>query len=191
MRALVLALGVVLLSTGFSRAGDPAANAEWSKESFIRRIGPGMSSSAAPQLVLDSVVWNGERLRGNCTYHNTGSYPVVVEGREVDEKGQPEADFYPELSLQVSNDARSEWKTIGTSPSPDRGKGISISMSPHGAMEGMIRSEANRSCFVEMNLFRPYIGKFAYGRLLAKNGAQSQIFALDDLLRPSRGPASN
>ena len=191
-RTLLVAVGIAFFRGICSAGEESVAAGAWPKESFVKRIGPaeGFSASYVPQVLLDSIFWNGVRLRGNCTYHNTGSFPVAVEGREIESKSPPGADFYPESSLQVSNDVVGEWKTIGTSPSPDRGKAISVSMAPLGGLNELIRSEANRPCLVELDPFRPFIGKFMYGRLLLKNGAQGRIFALDDLLPPTKDSGS-
>jgi hypothetical protein len=113
----------------------------------------------------------GEDLRAVCEYLDMqASSRTSIEGTET-----PDGEFWPYVTAQVANNYRGVWRVIGH-PS-NVGKPTSLSIKP---------KDVNARLIVDMEIFRPLIGKFRYGRLVLKNG-KAAIFELKNLLPPEQG----
>jgi hypothetical protein len=117
-------------------------------------------------LVVSSI---DDHLRGNAVFMNSHDSPVVLEGTEL-----ADGEFWLNATAQVADDVHSEWKTIGQSSYP--GKLVSLAIAP---------KTVNKSILVDLDLFRPMIGKIKHGRVLLKTGEAAQ-FELEDLLPPNK-----
>jgi hypothetical protein len=133
----------------------------------------GADERKAPEsFVLE--VWSGDddgHVYGLCMYFNGKSVPSTIEGIETSD-----GDFYPQVSFQVAdNEQGSQWKTIEASISRP-GKSTKLTVAP---------KSASKALKVDLDVFRPYIGKGKYGRLLLKTG-ESAVFQIDDLQPPEK-----
>lgn len=117
-------------------------------------------------------VWGGDETHvyGLCTFYNTKLALTAIDGVETSN-----GDFYPNVIAQVSNDKRGTWETLKTSPTI-LGKDVTITVEAKGA---------SRTLMVDLDVFRPFIGKLRYGRLLLKTGERA-TFELADLRPPKK-----
>jgi hypothetical protein len=110
----------------------------------------------------------GEDLRAVCAYVDVGSTSTAsIEGRQT-----PDGLFWPYVIAQVASDYEGIWKTIGEPPS--LGRPITLSIKS---------GDVNTQLVVDLEVFRPMIGKFRYGRIVLKNGKVAE-FELKYLLPP-------
>jgi len=89
-------------------------------------------------------------------------------------KGSKKADgtFWPRVIAQVTNDLQSQWTTIQSPSIP--GEAISL----------VVTSKQEKQRFyVDLDVFRPVIGKMKYGRIVLETGDSANLF-IDDLLPP-------
>jgi hypothetical protein len=118
----------------------------------------------------------GTEVLGICSYiDKDGISPTQLKGtrsRTPDGLCAREPYFWPSVTAQVATDANGPWKAIDSPPLP--GEPFTISIEP--------RDTSVNLC-VNMNNFRPFIGRFRYGRLVLPNG-NAAIFQLQDLLPP-------
>ena len=124
-------------------------------------------------------VWGGydhRDLHGVCTYSNGTSRTVILEGIET-----TDGDFYPKVLSQVADQKENpEWKTIATGISR-AGKVVTITVEPKTA-SGPLK--------VDLDVFRPFVGKGKFGRLVLKNG-EAAVFQSDDLQPPEKRTESS
>lgn len=114
-------------------------------------------------------------LIGGCNYENyvvSNQAPrrVTIEGAKI-----ADAIFWPDVALQVSNDG-GEWQTIGQAVND--GQPDTIMIEPKGVAYSLL---------VNLDAFKPMIGKYKFGRLLLKTG-EAADFRLDALLPPPNAP---
>jgi hypothetical protein len=111
-----------------------------------------------------------------CVYHLEGrSAPVSLRGSR-DGNG----DFWPAVSLSVSNDLRATWASIGL-------------FNPTAEPDFLIvnRQNPKATVWIAAERFRPFIGAQRWGRIsLISDNQAGAIFALEDLL-PPRGHRSD
>jgi len=147
----------------------PAAG--WTRGLPIGEVGADERKTPEP-FVLE--VWGGDDdhdLHGLCTYYNIKSTPFAIDGIET-----PDGDFYPNVSFQVADQKESlEWTMIAPAISRE-GKTITLSVAP---------KSPSRSLKVDLDIFRSFIGKRKYGRLLLKTG-EAAVFQIDDLQAPEK-----
>jgi hypothetical protein len=187
--AVVTSLLVVVLRTTTSSFGadDPWAHAE----GYTRRLDAGKIAGEPldlvnpPALALWLLSYNGKPgkfLRASADYHNTTATPKKIRGRIIScpRSGH---EFYPYVRIEVSDSPDGEWRVIGRSPVAS-GSEKTILMNPDTHGLGGVALNHNRSCSVDMNAFRPFVGKLRFGRVALDDGGFSQVFALDDLLPP-------
>jgi hypothetical protein len=160
------------------------------REGFVKRLDSGPLASdlpdprRPPQLQLWLLSWNHNRLRVSADYHNLGAHPIDVPGLEIENKPMECWDFYPYATLEVSDEKDGGWRTLGSSPSKE-GRTLSVSMVPNSLWQHP-RGPENRTCYVELDAWRPLIGKVRYGRVVLRNGETSQTIVLTDLLPPKK-----
>ena len=135
-----------------------------------------------PAVELIFLSWNGRYLIAGCNFHNLGTQTLKVEGREITDEVGGGKDFYPYVTLEVSND-KIAWTAVGTSPSPLEGREMAIFAPPNPPNQSVVGYSGS----FEINLdgFRPVVAKFEFGRVVLKDGGTSQIIVLTDLLPPT------
>lgn len=142
-----------------------------------------------PVLELSTIVWDGAALSASAFYHNRDSAePKQVEGRQIYDETLLGTFFWPYVQLEASNLRDKEWTVIGVSPSATAGIDASVLMYPDKA--AYVERSAPQSAICQINLdpFRPLIGKFRYGRVVLRSGGASQFIVLSDLLPPEPSP---
>ena len=119
--------------------------------------------------MMDTIGSTNGHLVGTASYRDyRGTHlPVTMEG-SVDSGGR----FWPNVTAQVANDMKGEWKSIET---PSR----------HGeaAIFTVTSDSPNLMLHLDLDAFQPFTGKMQFGRMLLKNGMAAS-FRLDDLVSP-------
>jgi len=114
----------------------------------------------------------GDHLVGEFWFFN------YIEGNhappDVTIKGTRKHDgtFWPEALAQVSSERNGPWTTLGSPLTP--GEIASLTVAGKAEQERF---------YVNLDIFRPMIGKMTYGRVILKTG-DSALFGLEDLLPP-------
>lgn len=160
MRVFCLLLGLLLLKSGSAAA----------PESWVRRAS-GCYTTDPPYepFIIDTIGGANGHLVGTASYrdYRTTHLPVAIEGRLASD-GQ----FWPSVTAQVGDDIKGNWKDIET-PRP-RGE---------PAVFTVASDSPNIMLHLDLDVFRPFIGKTQFGRVLLKNGVAAP-FKLTDLLAP-------
>jgi hypothetical protein len=116
----------------------------------------------------------GDDLRAVCEYLDMkGTAPTLIEGTQT-----PDGAFWPLVIGQVANEHTGEWKTIGQLPSA--GRPATLSVQPR---------DINVRLLADLEVFRPMIGRYRYGRIVLRNG-KAAPFELKNLLPPEEGARS-
>ena len=179
---LAITLGVM------SSAVSATAGSNVWNETYVKRLdggyleGPLSDPEHPPTLELIFLSWDGIKLRASGDYTNLTSLPVEVTGRKVKDEVVGSREFYPCATLEVSDHKTGGWRVIGSSPSSNGGEAASVTMAPNSLDSHPYNRVPNRSCYIDMDAFRGFIGKAKYGRVVLKNGATSQLLVLTDLL---------
>jgi hypothetical protein len=115
----------------------------------------------------------GEHLVGSAIYREKlGRPPLKIDGTQT-----ADGRFWPRVIAEVANDVHGPWKTLEQPSS--QGKPAEVTLRFY---------EANVMLYVNLDVFRPLIGKMRYGRLVLANG-EAALFELKDLL-PSANDAA-
>jgi hypothetical protein len=112
------------------------------------------------------------RLIGECIY---ASYVDKKQSPvSVTIGGRKDADgvFWPDVISQVKNEATGTWETLSEPLS--HGRPASITVGP---------GEFHQDLMVSLDVFKPMIGKYKFGRVVLKTG-EAAVFELKDLLPP-------
>jgi hypothetical protein len=155
--------GLKALKDG-KEASDPKRG--WSRES----MGPGNIPApfAKPPLGIAGVSEFDGNLTGECVYlPSDGKTSASVSGTKA-----ADGKWWLTAVAQVTNDYKGVWMTVGKCPG--RGEDAKITLSTDDR-------EAN--WLVNLNAFRPWLGKCRYGRVVLDNGL-SAAFELKHLLPP-------
>jgi hypothetical protein len=120
------------------------------------------------RVALGNVDAIGSTLIGRLTYdnhtiHNQAPMAVVIKGHK-NWQGQ----FLPDARLEVADEAR-KWRTIGKSRSLVFRNQVTISP-----------GERNFDLIVNLNPFKPMLGKYKWGRIVLSTG-DAASFSLSDL----------
>jgi hypothetical protein len=158
----------------------PPADAEvtdggsWSREpeqlypSFSSRTYLYRRGTEIPRLSLIAVSLEDNHLLG------TFPYGLNLElGDPLASAGSEDQNFWPTVTAEVSNDDQNGWEKIGESSKP--GQLYKPTVPPRSA----------DWLHVDLQVFKPFIGKFRYGRITLENG-DSAIFELVNLLPPEK-----
>jgi hypothetical protein len=114
-------------------------------------------------------------LRADCGYLDPETTSAtVIDGTKTPKKHTDEADFWASATLQVANDPEGEWQTVGQSATPGKPTKITI----------QAKEKTPITVYVGVDMLRPMIGKFGYGRAVLKNG-KAAAFEMKNLLPPS------
>jgi hypothetical protein len=123
---------------------------------------------------ISGLSFSGGHLRALAGYVDPDAKsPTTIEGTRTPKKFSSEEEFWASATLQVSNDPKGEWKTVGQSATPGTSAIITI--------ETADKFVTNFS--VGIDTLRPMIGKYGYGRAVLRNG-KTAAFELFDLLPP-------
>ncbi len=137
---------------------------------WTREINGGMKSAmdfSYQPFVLMVVGGQDDNIHGLCTFYNYERVPFVIKGMK-----KADGEFYPYVTMQVANEAARGWKTIGRFLNGTRT--VTITVEPKGV---------SKTLMVDLDAFRPLIGRFRYGRIVLKTGESSE-FELKNLSPP-------
>jgi hypothetical protein len=126
---------------------------------------------------VGAIVFENGHLRAEAGYLDPeAATAAVIEGTKTAKENSMDAadeEFWVPATLQVTNDPKGEWKTIGQAPTP--GQPGTITINPH--------DKSIRTLNIGVDILRPMIGKFGYGRAVLPNG-KAAAFELFHLLPP-------
>ena len=195
-RGIIHPTFLVILTGCFVLGGHRAGNAgridvdPWQiAHPFGKRLDAGATSAPIdPQKPPTLAIWllsggSGD-LHASADYFKLTPGDVTLHGRMVKGSHGDARRFYPYARLEVSNTTNSGWCVIGRSPAADVGVKASATMMPIKIGVANPEAKFNAECMIDMNPFRPMVGKFRYGRVVLQNGGSSQILVLTDLLPP-------
>jgi len=126
-------------------------------------------SSATFTLVTVSSIDN--HLLGNFVFLFQSPPAILFEGTETKDH-----EFWPFATAQVTNEP-GRWKSIGRPLT--QGNFATVTIQPQ---------DTKTSLHINLDIFRPMIGRVKYGRVVLDNGAAVD-FELKDLLPPKEGDA--
>lgn len=145
-------------STPILQAG-PVTSTNWSRD-FLEDLPEDARFALATVMSL-----NG-RLFGFCSFTNNSEETVVLEGRRT-----PDREFCPSVEAQVGDNRNGPWITC---VQPKRaGEATVLRVDP----------TSSAKLVVDLEVFRPYIEKTKYGRLVLNTGDVA-LFELDQLRPP-------
>lgn len=159
-----------LLPTKASKAGT--------EEDWQLNIEMGYLSNpiARGPFFVGAIAFRNGHLRAEAGYQDPEAPTLtVIEGTKTakEESLEGEEEFWVSATLEVANDPKGEWKTIGQAGTP--GEPGTITIKPH--------DKSIRHLNIGVDILRPMIGKFGYGRAVLKNG-KAAAFELVNLLPP-------
>lgn len=124
--------------------------------------------SAFRPFELVTVSGEGDHVYGLCVFTNVTPALVAIDGTET-----PDGEFYPNVALQVANDEEGEWRALDPSSHPGKKAALTIEA-----------KQVSKSLMVDLDAFRPMIGKFKYGKIALRTGEAAVVFKLEKLLPP-------
>lgn len=110
----------------------------------------------------------GNNLRGYFMLHNDSAGPVTLEGARTSDR-----EFWPVVTWQVADSEQGPWQIVSNCNSP--GEPASL----------LIEPTVTAKLMVDMNVFRPFISKKKYGKVVL-NERYTASFKLKDLLPPGK-----
>ena len=157
---------------------------------FVKRLDSGTIGSEPidptrpPLLAIWLLTSDSAHLDADADYWNLTQAKVTLHGRRIKDPTGDARRFYPYARLEVSDEPDRGWRVIGRSPMAGQGVETTAVMVP--VKIGVANPEAKRNamCVIDMNPFRPLVGKVRYGRVVLKDGGASQTLVLTDLLPP-------
>jgi hypothetical protein len=157
--------------------GNDRVNNESEPEWLARTLyGYGTDPLAKGPFYVGGIAFEDGHLRAIVGYLDPESAAAtVIQGtRTPPRPDTEEAYFWAPAALQVANDPDGEWQTVGQAATP----GVSAEL--------MIK--AKEKSYTELNfgidIMRPFVAKFGYGRVVLKNG-KAAAFDMKHLLPPS------
>jgi hypothetical protein len=147
-------------------ANKARATENWSREPFYE-----MKTRQTPPFTLVSISSIDDHLIGDCGYIDLkGTSPTAIKGSQ-----SADGNFWPTVTYQAGNEFRGKCKAIGKSLR--KGKPRTLSIKP---------KDTHTILYVSLDIFRPLIAKYKFGRIVLPNG-ESTTFALKYLLPPKNG----
>lgn len=151
----------------------PTGSSGYWCENLLPRIAP---FDTPPFVVLAFESPTGKDVLAACGYGDKdATSPTLIEGTRTPPgttapsiTGEPE--FWPSVTAQVAVAYNREWTNIPAPSLP--GEPGTLSIAPKTVAADL---------YVNLNKFRPFVGKFRYGRLLLPSG-KGAIFELRELL---------
>lgn len=158
--AVLVVILSCLIATGAVSAGG------WSRDLTSLGTQPADQYVFKPfELVLVSE--EEDHLYGLCVFVNAKPALAAIDGTET-----LDGEFYPFVALQVANAEHGEWCTVDSASNPGKISTLSVEA-----------KRPSKSLRVNLDGFRPMIGKFKYGKIALKSG-ESAVFELEKLLPP-------
>jgi len=114
----------------------------------------------------------GEHIYGTFRYRYRPTADVHSDAILLKGARDIEGTFWPHVVAQVANDLQSSWQIIGNPTIPTA-----------VAVLKVVPESKSETLYVNLDIFRPMIGKMKLGKVVLETG-ESAIFALDDLLPP-------
>lgn len=141
--------------------------------SWYRKLN--LSASVNPRVEPFEIVGieseDGIHLVGEFVYMNYKEGDKFPPSRTIGGSKKTDGTFWPCVVAQTSNAIDSQWTMIGNPPTP--GEAVSL----------VVTSKQKQRFYVNLDMFRPMIGKMKYGKITLETG-DSAIFEIDDLLPP-------
>lgn len=169
MRIIIVSFILLVLLVSPAASTEPELDHAWVRE---LNLSAAVGGHFEPFEIVGIWTDRGNHLFGRFVFYNykdgKSTPPVVtVQGTR-----KADGTFWPHVSAQVTSDTRTQWKTIGSPSTPGETAVLYIAQKPE-----------REQFYVNLDIFRPLIGKMKYGRVRLKT-AESAVFALDDLLPP-------
>ena len=138
----------------------------WHESTFTK-----VDTSPTPSLSIVAILSpDGRDVFASCEFRNDGLSTMSLNGtRTADRK------FWPYVTRQVSNDVTGTWTTIASRE--DSGTPSTSSIESKQVVGEL---------YVNLDSFRPLIGKFRYGRILLSTG-DAAVFEMRSILPPEEG----
>jgi hypothetical protein len=137
-----------------------------------------------PPLAISHLTSDSAHLDAHADYFKLTPGKVTLHGRRIKDPVGDALRFYPYARLEVSDEPDRGWRVIGCSPMAGQGVETSAVMVPVKIGVANPQAKRNATCVIDMNPFRPFVGKVRYGRVVLKDGGASQTLGLIDLLPP-------
>ena len=149
--------------------------AETAPENWATAISHDREKGGGPRNLQLEMVSEGDPLIGKFSLEYRGdkqtiASPFVVEGHQGED-----GTFWPNVQLEVKNEADGKWIKIATSWD-----------GPVSAKLTVYNEIVAYGIFVDLHAFKPYFGKFNSGRVVLKSG-ENAVISLKDLAAWSKG----
>jgi hypothetical protein len=115
-----------------------------------------------------------DHLIGTCFYMNSTKGNQARQSVSIVGIQTADGNFWPTVLLQVANEVTGRWHTIEQP-----------SIRGHSVILTVQSNSTSKVLNVDLEAFRPMIGKFRYGRVTLKRG-EGAILKLEDLLPPKQ-----
>jgi hypothetical protein len=138
-----------------------------------------------PPLAIWLLSFSSGQLVVHADYFHRSRTKITLHGRKIKDPTGDARRFYPYARLEVWDENDRAWRIIGNSPK--KGEGVETTAVMVRVLAG--KADRNESCVIDMDPFRPFVGKFRLGRVVLKDGGASQTLALSDLLPPKNAEA--
>jgi hypothetical protein len=152
-------------------------NSEREPEWLARTLyGYGADPLAKGPFYVGGIGYEDGHLRAVAAYLDPESAAAtVIQGTRTPPRPDTDTEyFWAPAALQVANDPDGEWQTIGQAATPGVPAELTI--------------KAKEKSYTELNfgidIMRPFVAKFGYGRVLLKNG-RAAAFDMKHLLPPT------
>jgi hypothetical protein len=123
---------------------------------------------------VGAIAFGDGHLRAEAGYLDPEATSVtVLEGTTTPKEYSTEEDFWVSATLQVANDPKGEWKTVGQAATPGIAGTITI-----------VPQKKITNLNIGVDVLRPMIGTFGYGRAVLKKNGKAAAFELVNLLPP-------
>lgn len=164
---LMLALiALVSVTPLVALATKPVAAQGWERDFLEDDI-----ESKNPNFLLAILSSIEDRLVGYFAFHNQSIGQVILNGTKTQDR-----EFWPSVLMQVSNGENSEWTTIAQPATSDEVASLTVD------------GKSTAKLMIKMDSFRPFVGKFKFGRVVLENG-EPAWFELNELRPPDRRKA--
>lgn len=186
-----IASGYLLFAGVEKGTADPQKPDAWQiARGFEKRLDSGaiagepIDPSRPPPLAIWLLTSGSGHLDADADYFKLTPGKVTLHGRRIKDPTGDARRFYPYARLEVSDEPDRGWRVIGRSPKAGPGVETAVVIIPVKIGVANPEAKRNETCVIDMNPFRPFVGKFRFGRVVLKDGGASQTLVLSDLLPP-------